>query len=198
MFKRIRYNSPVVLTFVFTSFAALILNWITGGMANRLFFSVYSMGAYFEPLMAVRLFGYVLGHASLEHYISNMTIILLVGPMLEEKYGSKKLLSLILVTAAVTGLIQMLLFQGAILGASGIAFAMILLSSFTVSVKDEIPLTFILVAVIFIGQQIYEGIAVSDNISNMAHIVGGLVGGVIGYLLNRKPTSRTSGYGIKY
>jgi GlpG protein len=52
--------------------------------------------------------------------------------------------------------------------------------------EGEIPLTFILVACIFIGQQVYEGIVVSDNISNTAHIIGGLVGSVAGYFLNRK------------
>ena len=47
-------------------------------------------------------------------------------------------------------------------------------------------MTFILVAIIFIGQQVYEGITVRDDISNMAHIVGGLIGGVTGYNLNKK------------
>ena len=51
---------------------------------------------------------------------------------------------------------------------------------------SEIPLTFILVAVIFIGQQVCEGIAVQDNISSMAHIIGGIVGAVMGYVLNLK------------
>lgn len=37
-----------------------------------------------------------------------------------------------------------------------------------------------------IGQQVYEGIAVQDNISNMAHIVGGIVGAILGYGLNVK------------
>lgn len=37
-----------------------------------------------------------------------------------------------------------------------------------------------------IGQQVYEGIAVQNNISNMAHIVGGIVGSIIGYGLNVK------------
>lgn len=52
--------------------------------------------------------------------------------------------------------------------------------------EGEIPITFILVAAIFIGQQVYEGIAVQNNISNMAHIVGGIVGAIIGYGLNVK------------
>lgn len=61
-----------------------------------------------------------------------------------------------------------------------------MLASFTDFKEGEIPITFILVAAIFIGQQVYEGIAVQDNISNMAHIVGGIVGAIIGYGLNVK------------
>lgn len=52
-------------------------------------------------------------------------------------------------------------------------------------ITDEL-LTFVLVAVFFIGQQIWEGITVQDNISNMAHIVGGIIGGILGYGLNKK------------
>lgn len=37
-----------------------------------------------------------------------------------------------------------------------------------------------------IGQQVYEVIAVQNNISNIAHIVGGIVGAIIGYGLNVK------------
>ncbi|MBR0308979.1 MAG: rhomboid family intramembrane serine protease [Mogibacterium sp.] len=49
-----------------------------------------------------------------------------------------------------------------------------------------IPLTVILVAVIFIGQQVYEGLFIQDNISNMGHILGGIVGAAVGYTLNKK------------
>lgn len=61
-----------------------------------------------------------------------------------------------------------------------------MLASFTDFREGEIPITFILVAAIFIGQQVYEGIAVQNNISNMAHIGGGIVGAIIGYGLNVK------------
>ena len=44
----------------------------------------------------------------------------------------------------------------------------------------------ILVAIIFLGQQIVEGVAFQDNISNMAHIVGGIVGAAFGYFLNKR------------
>lgn len=61
-----------------------------------------------------------------------------------------------------------------------------MLASFTDFREGEIPITFILVAAIFIGQQVYEDIAVQNNVSNMAHIVGGIVGAIIGYGLNMK------------
>ncbi|MBQ1393652.1 MAG: rhomboid family intramembrane serine protease, partial [Lachnospiraceae bacterium] len=119
--------------------------------------------------------------------IGNMSYILLLGPLLEEKYGSKQMAEVICVTAFVTGMINYILFWNvALCGASGVVFAFILLASFTNFKEGELPLTVILVAVIFIGEQVYEGIFIQDNISNMAHILGGLVGTITGYVLNKK------------
>ena len=137
--------------------------------------------------MYLRLFTHVLGHADLAHLVGNMAYILLLGPALEEKYGAKKLLLVILVTAVVTGLCHNLLFPNThLLGASGVVFAFILLTSFTGFREGEIPLTFILVAVIFLGQQVYEGVFLEDNISNLSHVMGGIIGSVVGYRLNKK------------
>ena len=107
--------------------------------------------------------------------------------MLEEKYGAKRLLAVILTAALVTALINYFFFPGiGICGASGAVFAFILLTSFTNFKDGEIPITFILVALIYIGQQVYQGLFVQDNISNMAHIVGGIVGAVFGYTMGRR------------
>ena len=74
----------------------------------------------------------------------------------------------------------------ALCGASGVVFAFILLTSFTSFKNGEIPLTFILVAIVFLGQQVYEGVFLNDNISNLSHVVGGVIGSVVGYKLNMK------------
>jgi GlpG protein len=122
--------------------------------------------------------------------MGNMALILLLGPSLEEKYGWKTLLTLILVTALITGIVHNILFSGsALLGASGVAFAFVLLTSFTAFREGEIPLTFILVALIYLGQQIWDAVTVRDNVSNLTHIIGGLIGGGAGYLLNMKTGS---------
>ena len=177
---KISFNSPVILGFTLFSLVALLLAQVTGGGTNDLFFSVYR-APLTDPLTWVRFFGHVLGHAGWQHFIGNIMLILVIGPLLEEKYGSGEVLFVILITAFVTGLLNFVLFpQVQLLGASGVAFALILLSSF-VSVKEgEIPLTFLLVAVIYIGGEVINGIFIRDSVSNLSHIAGGAVGAVLG------------------
>ena len=93
----------------------------------------------------------------------------------------------LLILAVLEVLSTKLQFPGVgLLGASGVVFAFILISSITVREDHTIPVTFILVAVMYLGQQIYQGLFVKDNISQMAHIVGGAVGSAMGLLLSRK------------
>ena len=190
MKKRITFNSPVILAFAFISLGAMVANYLTMGASNKLLFMTYHTSLA-SPLTYVRFFTHVLGHAGWSHYIGNMMYILLLGPMLEEKYGSAKILEVILTTALVTALLNYFLFPGiALCGASGVVFAFILLTSFTGFNEGEIPLTVILVAIIFIGQQVYEGVFLQDNVSNLSHIAGGIVGAVIGYQLNKRTNKR--------
>jgi GlpG protein len=72
----------------------------------------------------------------------------------------------------------------ALCGASGVCFAFILLSSITSLREGEIPLTFILVAVLFLGGQVLDGLFARDNISQFGHIVGGIVGAGLGFALS--------------
>lgn len=180
---RITFNAPVVLGFVAVCVVATAANYITNGAANRLLFSTYR-SSLLHPLTYVRLVGHVFGHSGWDHLVANMSYILLLGPLLEEKYGSGTLAAVIALTGITTGLVNSLLFGNiALCGASGVCFAFILLSSVTSFRDGEIPLTFILVAMLFLGQQIMEGIFIRDNISQLAHVLGGLVGAGVGFLL---------------
>lgn len=184
--RRIRYNSPVVLTFVLAALAALLLNTLTKGGSNRYLFSVYRC-SLLDPLAYVRFFCHVLGHTDLNHYLNNMLLLLLVGPALEEKYGSRILLEAIALTALATGLVEFLFFPGfALLGASGVVFMMIVLSSFTDTKRGGIPLTLILVAALYLGGELVAGFTQTDNISQLAHIVGGACGIAFGFSLAKR------------
>jgi GlpG protein len=183
---KVTFNSPVVLGFIFISFGVLALGFLTGNLSNQLLFMTYRAPLW-SPLTWLRGVTYIFGHADLAHMVGNMSYLLLLGPMLEEKYGSERLALIIAITAIITSVIHFVFFPSmALCGASGVVFAFILMTSFTGFSKGEIPLSFILVAAIFIGQQVYEGIFLRDSVSNLSHIVGGLVGSAAGYLLNRK------------
>ena len=184
---KITFNSPVILGFALISLIAMILSKVTIGKSDELLFMTYHTPLS-QPLTYVRFFTHVLGHSGWDHFIGNMSYILLLGPMLEEKYGGIRIACVMGITALVTGLINYFLFPNvALCGASGIVFALILLTSFTSFREGELPVTVILVAVIFIGQQVYEGIFQRDNISNLSHIAGGVIGAAAGYFLNKKP-----------
>lgn len=183
---KITFNSPVVLVFVAVCLLATVLSYVAGGKINELIFMTYRSPLQ-SPMTYVRLILHVFGHADFAHFIGNASYILLLGPLLEEKYSSKVLIIVIAVTAVVTGIVNNVCFANvALCGASGVVFAFILLSSFTSFKEGEVPLTFILVALLFMGQEIVQGVTVADNISNMAHIVGGLVGAALGFKLNKK------------
>ena len=187
---RLSLNAPVTLAFVGVCFAAQLLNVLTMGASNRLVFSVYR-SSLADPLTYVRSLFHVFGHADWNHLMGNMIYILILGPMLEEKYGAKNLALVIAVTALVTGVFSQLLFPRVmLLGASGVVFAFILMSSITVREDGAIPLTFVLVAVLYLGQQILQGLFTRDSVSQSTHLIGGAVGSVFGFLLNKQPWKR--------
>jgi len=179
---RIKYNAPTVLTF--TLLCAVIMfisrnflpelteNWFMVPGKNN--FKLSSINNWISILT------HAMGHANWSHLISNFTLILLIGPMLEENYGSKTLLIMIVITALATGILNALFFNSYLLGASGVVFMMILLSSFTNFSHGEIPLTFILVLILYMGVQIFNTSG-PDNISHFAHIIGGLCGSFFGF-----------------
>lgn len=177
---KLSYNAPVVLTFTLISLVALLLDRVTDGKTNHLLFSVYR--SKFSLLFIFRLFGHALGHGNWAHFSGNMTLFLLLGPILEEKYGSKNLLEMISITALISGIVNIVFFPNvALLGASGIVFMMILLASATHTKDNGIPITMILIAIIYIGAEVIA-IFKQDNVSQLTHIIGGLCGALFGFI----------------
>lgn len=175
---KITFNSPVVLNFSLICVAVYFLDALMAGYVMPYF----SLGriSISEPVTLITLFTHVIGHASIEHLMGNLTFILLLGPIVEEKYGGNKLILMMMITALVTGLLNVFFFHTGLLGASGIVFMLILLASFTNSKSGEIPVTFILIALLFVGKEVLNSVK-ADQISQFAHIVGGICGGIFGF-----------------
>ncbi|MDR1899303.1 MAG: rhomboid family intramembrane serine protease [Treponema sp.] len=179
---RIRYNAPTVLTFTFVCVIVLGLSQTLLPSLAKYWFAVPGRGLFNlqSPRNWFSVLSHIAGHANWTHLVSNFSFILLIGPILEENYGSLSLLFMILVTALVTGLLHALFFPKVLMGASGVVFMMILLASFTNFNRGEIPLTFILVLILYLGRELVNSFA-ANNISEFAHIVGGFCGSLFGF-----------------
>lgn len=111
---KITFNSPVILIFVFLCFVSTLFGSLTLGKSTWFLFTTYHSSLH-SPLTYVRLFTHVLGHSGWEHLIGNVSYLLLLGPILEEKHGSVHILEVILVTALITGVVNYVFFpQGCI------------------------------------------------------------------------------------
>lgn len=184
---KIRYNAPITLTFALIATLVLIIGQLGGESIILSFFTVPGKGSFQggNPVHYIRLFTHVLGHANWLHLLSNLSFVLLLGPILEEKYGRGALLFMIFLTALITGVLNIIFLPTGLFGASGIVFMMILLISFTNIKKGEIPLTFILVVFLFLAKEIIN--AFQDNtISEFAHIAGGICGSLFGFFQSRE------------
>lgn len=174
------YNSYVTLTYFFASLAVLILNTLTFGAANKFVFST-EKSSLLNPITYIRLFTHVLGHSDWNHFSGNFLKILLLGPLIEEKYGSIELLIMILVTALITGIVNYIKGDSRLCGASSVAFMLIVLSAFVNIVDNKIPLTLVLIILFYIIDEVKD-LRKRDNIAHYGHVAGAICGGAFGFL----------------
>jgi membrane associated rhomboid family serine protease len=182
---RITYNAPVVLTFTLAAVVVFIVTRLAPPVQD--WFQAKPELDSIQSYMG--LFTHILGHGSWEHLLGNFMLILLLGPILEERHGSGAILVMILLTALITGVANALLSSHGLLGASGIVFMMILLASMANVRGGEIPLTFIAVATIYLGGEVVRSFH-NDNISQLAHLVGGAAGGAFGFFMAGKKRTK--------
>lgn len=181
----ILYNSPVILTFALLSLLALALGKLTGGWTTQNLFCVYR-SPLTDLLTYPRFFLHVLGNPDFAACCTNIVIMLAVGPMAEERFGSKRLLLAIAVTALVTGLVLWFFFpNAALMGASGVVFMLIVLASFAGVRGGTIPLTLILVLALYLGDEIVQAVTGEAGLQQLTHIAGGVVGVIFGFWSSR-------------
>lgn len=172
-----QYNSPLILTYFFISLGVLIISKFTKGRFNDLFFTSYR-SSLINPLTYIRFITHSIGHSGWLHFSGNFIYILLLGPMIEEKFGSFNLLIMMLITSAVIGIVNYIFSPRGITGSSGIVFMFITLSSAVNIEAGKIPLTLILVCLFYVISEVSSMILnfFGSNTSHLSHFVGGICG----------------------
>jgi membrane associated rhomboid family serine protease len=156
--------------------------WFAGVLTASLFVTAPPFSVL-DPLDYLRLVSHTLGHAGLAHLFSNLTMILLLGPILEERYGSKDMVKMMILTGLSVGLLNALVGQSGLLGASSIVFMYVTLISIVDLRQGTIPVSFVLVAIVFVGNEIVNAFG-PDNVSQAGHIAGAGLGALFGFALS--------------
>ena len=175
-----RFNAVVTLSMFFISFAVWLADLITRGKLVQHVFST-ERASLLNPLTYLRFFTHVLGHRDWAHFSHNYLFMLILGPLVEEKYGSLNLLYMILITALVTSLFNFIVGKYRLCGASGVVFMLIVLSAFTNVEEHTIPVTLILVLIFYVVDEII-GIRKKDGVSHVSHLLGAVCGIAFGFL----------------
>lgn len=175
------YNSPVIITYLVLSIIAWFLNTITRGKTNKIFFSSYR-SSILNPLTYIRLITHSIGHKDLEHLIHNFLFILVIGPMVEEKYSSLNLIIMLVITSLVIALFNIIFNNYMILGASGNVYMLIVLSSFSNITEGKIPLTLILILIFYITSEVQKSLIEGNKkVYHDGHLIGAICGIVFGF-----------------
>ena len=176
----INYNSFITLTMFFISLIIVGINYATNGKANKYLFST-KRASLLNPLTYIRFFTHILGHRDFRHFSNNYLKILILGPLIEEKYGSELFLLMILITAFVTGIVNFIKTDVSLRGASNISFMLVVLSAFVNLTSNQIPLTLILVIIFYVIDEIRD-LNKDDNIAHYGHLTGAICGGIFGFI----------------
>lgn len=181
--NKFQYNATVILSFFFICLIILIIDKIMRGKFSTMFFSSGRNDSLLNPLTYFKLISHSLGHSNWDHLYSNFLKILLIGPLIEEKYGSYQLLIMMIITSLIIGVINRLFSKNRILGASGIAYMLIVLCSF-VNIEDgKIPLTLVLILLFFVVDEIINLLRrKKDGVSHLGHVTGAICGLILGIL----------------
>ncbi len=137
--------------------------------------------------LSVQLILSFLAHASLAHLLSNLFGILFFGILLEADIGSQRLAFLILLSGIFVNLALPLTGYEAVIGASGIAYALAaavaIRKPFGMILALGIPMPGILAILLWILQQvILEG---TRPIAYKLHLIGMLIGSIFALLTPR-------------
>ena len=176
------YNSVVIISYFLVCLIILILNALSKGGVNK--FLTMKKGSIINPMTYIRLITSGLCHSNWTHFRNNFLFILLIGPMLEEKYGSLNLLIMITLTTLICSIVHTIFYKTSAIGASDNVYMLVVLCSIVNTTQGKIPITLLLIIIFYVADEIIKQIFKNnDNISHDSHIIGAIMGFVFGYFI---------------
>ena len=174
------YNSVIILSYFLICLCALLINFICKGRFNN-YFSL-KKGSFLNPMTYIRLVTTGICHNDWSHFRNNFVMILLIGPMLEEKYGSITLLKMLLLTTIFSSVIHLLFYKSSAIGASDNVYMLVVLCSIVNISNGKIPITLVLILLFYVADEIIKWLFKKDNVAHDSHVIGAICGLIFGFL----------------
>lgn len=201
---KVAYDAPVTLTFVIVCAIIFLINMIfmKGGKAlgfEKIFASPTNQAGALPfipsaPLSYVRLLFYIFGadfaglstgfsSGAASLFFTSVIVILLLGPGMEERYGSVIIGIMIFVSALFSGVLNACFCETTLVGAAPLVFMMLFLNAFISFSKKkiELPSTGVMVTMIILMQLNGAG-----AVKIIICIAGGLCGSLFAFLTSPK------------
>lgn len=175
------YHSMVTISYFLICFIVFVLNVLFKDKVTR--FLKIRRGSIFNPMNYIRLVTSGFCHADFQHFRNNFIFILLLGPILEEKYGSLLFLEMILITTVASSIFHLLFYDSSAIGSSDLVYMMVVLCGIVCSFDGKIPITFVLLFLFFVFEEIVKMFfhKKNDQVGHDGHVIGAICGIVFGY-----------------
>ncbi len=208
---KVAYDAPVTLTFVIVCALIFLLNMLLAKSGKvtgfeKIFASPTNQAGVLPfipsaPVSYVHLLFYIFGSGAsgvaygASFLFTNLILIMLLGPAMEERYGSVIIGIMIFVSALFSGVLNACFCQASLVGAVPVVSMMIFLNVFMSFSKKKFPLSFAAVMVFFVLLQIFSG---AGAVQIIICIAGGLCGSLFAFLTSpkmkaEKKASKSSG-----
>lgn len=173
-----------VLPLIAANIIIFILQLVFPGMTEA--FALVSAKAFAEPW---RLFTSMFLHAGLDHLFFNMYGLMLFGPLLESRIGSKRFLALYLISGVLVSIVSSFFYNAAV-GASGAIMAVIgaliiFMPRLQLLLFFAIPMPLWIAGILWVVIDTL-GILVPSGVANIGHLTGMACGLLYGVFLKGK------------
>lgn len=186
------YDAPVTITFALLALVIFILDtFVFKGSFSGQWLLTPTVAEGFLPFSfsdfpsIVRLFLHVFGYTDPAVLICNLIFILLLGPAMEERYGSVIIGIMIFVAALFSGVLSACFCKVPACGAEPVVFMLVLLCTMMHLSRSKVSASSLAVIALFIGMLVLR-----KNLNGVVGVVivvaGGLCGSLFAFLTSPK------------
>lgn len=166
--KLVSFESTTTIFLIFIAFVVTLIQefFIPGFASNFATHNKWDAGIILH----------VFGHSGWSHFIGNTIYIAMLGPSVEDRFGTIPLALMTLITALVIGAVSIVT-QTPCYGLSTVAYMWVILNTFYSDEQEGIPVTSLILLLVFV---LPEAISIftkhGDHIAHQNHVLGAACG----------------------